>query len=901
MVCRTAWVASSLIGVDAAVVGFLPQTDTSSSLLQPIGTDKPNGVLYPDKPDVSPYLKPAYTDLDGPKQTNKFWASWAVDHMGNNGGSMPNRIFPSPYTLQFQKAGNSDSGELVVLKGKPDLTLAGNGEITEHLNEPDFKFGVVEGLKGRHKIVKEDLFGVHVEVGAEDGQSCKLRHLVYSGMAFPTAQYTGSCTPKVTAGIENPGDSAIGMVSIEQISAGIFKFVRNFAGQPKEYRVYVMKTNGDFVDSSIGFDKSGTLNATHEGYVRFAFVSEARPNYKEGKEDDALILDNYAPCVVTGMDLEVMDTSPVTFSYVFNTNNNDCEVLHWGYANHNLFLGQDVKVLQDLSHTSSNCKGLMTPLVAKSKLSFQVENADLQKAKDLGFLPPSKVQDDHKSAIKEELAKDWADMSRNWRLSTNKIDHYFSGKGFQKLAMLCLMLREFGQTEDADQCARTVKTAFQCLYMRDKADDSDRDKPCNGENSCNGDLQNCGCFWGARGTHYDTFWGGIVSRLAWNFGLDFGNVVYNDHHYHWGYFITSAAMLVDLLPDMKKDEKFTDFINMFIRDGANPSMEDKYFPRFRAFDWFDMHSWSKGTIPDASGKDLESTSEETNFHYGITMWGKVTDNEKLHQLAATVLTINTAACKEFFVFKLDNKNHPPAFLKFHTVGIFYQNKITRRTHFCDKAECIHGIQMLPLTPALSLVRSGSFAFEEWTDQLSSITMDVLKNRPPFGDLRKWMSILVTGNVALHDPEMAWDMMVNNVTREFIDDGLTRSWAMYWVSAQQASGPWPTPDPTPVPSPGCTSDIGCTQDAFCPGQIPCPSTGWCGCWDPTPEPEPTPEPTPGAGFEEVLLMDDKPVGEGTCPTPAPTPAAPTPAESAAHILSSTCTFTALALLLVTVHH
>jgi hypothetical protein len=43
------------------------------------------------------------------------------------------------------------------------------------------------------------------------------------------------------------------------------------------------------------------------------------------------------------------------------------------------------------------------------------------------------------------------------------------------------------------------------------------------------------------------------------------------------------------------------------------ALQDTYFPLFRSFDWFDLHSWSRGVIPSADGKDQESTSEEFNL------------------------------------------------------------------------------------------------------------------------------------------------------------------------------------------------------------------------------------------------------------------------------------------------
>eukprot|EP00930_Biecheleria_cincta_P034289 TRINITY_DN23710_c0_g1_i2.p1 TRINITY_DN23710_c0_g1~~TRINITY_DN23710_c0_g1_i2.p1 ORF type:complete len:214 (-),score=38.89 TRINITY_DN23710_c0_g1_i2:135-776(-) len=35
------------------------------------------------------------------------------------------------------------------------------------------------------------------------------------------------------------------------------------------------------------------------------------------------------------------------------------------------------------------------------------------------------------------------------------------------------------------------------------------------------------------------------------------------------------------------------------------ALQDTYFPQFRAFDWFELHSWSRGIAPNGDGKDQE--------------------------------------------------------------------------------------------------------------------------------------------------------------------------------------------------------------------------------------------------------------------------------------------------------
>jgi endo-1,3(4)-beta-glucanase len=60
---------------------------------------------------------------------------------------------------------------------------------------------------------------------------------------------------------------------------------------------------------------------------------------------------------------------------------------------------------------------------------------------------------------------------------------------------------------------------------------------------------------------------------------------------------------------------------MLVRDVANPSTQDKYFPVHRMFDWFNGHCWAHGLFETADGKDQESSSEDTNYQFAIKMWG----------------------------------------------------------------------------------------------------------------------------------------------------------------------------------------------------------------------------------------------------------------------------------------
>ena len=110
-------------------------------------------------------------------------------------------------------------------------------------------------------------------------------------------------------------------------------------------------------------------------------------------------------------------------------------------------------------------------------------------------------------------------------------------------------------------------------------------------------------------------------------GADFGNSLYNDHHFHYGYFIYTAAVIGHLDPSWVPANKA--YVNMLVRDIANPSTRDQYFPVWRCFDWFHGHSWAHGLFDTLDGKDQESSSEDTMHAYALKMWGAVSGDQKL--------------------------------------------------------------------------------------------------------------------------------------------------------------------------------------------------------------------------------------------------------------------------------
>lgn len=102
--------------------------------------------------------------------------------------------------------------------------------------------------------------------------------------------------------------------------------------------------------------------------------------------------------------------------------------------------------------------------------------------------------------------------------SVARSSYYFSGKGFQKIGSLCLLLEESYGTNHSHTvaCVEILAKGFRCLYDPAEAD----------------------CAGAPEGSYYESEWGGIASKEGFADSgcrtADFGNACYNDHHFHFG-------------------------------------------------------------------------------------------------------------------------------------------------------------------------------------------------------------------------------------------------------------------------------------------------------------------------------------------------------------------------------
>jgi endo-1,3(4)-beta-glucanase len=106
---------------------------------------------------------------------------------------------------------------------------------------------------------------------------------------------------------------------------------------------------------------------------------------------------------------------------------------------------------------------------------------------------------------------------------------------------------------------------------------------------------------------------------------EFGSGAYNDHLFHYGYFLYAVSVVLHIgdSDDFDWWERVQDRVLAIARDIANPNSDlDAYFPQFRhKSDWYVGHSWASGLFPSGAYPNIESTAEALNAWYSLYLLG----------------------------------------------------------------------------------------------------------------------------------------------------------------------------------------------------------------------------------------------------------------------------------------
>ena len=540
-------------------------------------------------------------DLTNPIETNKWW--------GTLPQPTPNPVTPSnpdprqgycfafPYTLWWSQSNPSgmniqhiEASQVVFASGTPpEYYLNPLGIISWNVGAKEFDGSMQLSLDTPTQFT----VNVTLTPGSQNGS---IKFPFVQGMAWTTAIYNG-----LTPLLQTVGRA---IISFQTSSVGVGTKYKVSFNDGTTWLVYVIPSGG----SSAIFTQSGSslvANSPFNGVIQVAKIPI-------GDTTSESLYDVNAGTYVTAMTL-FGNTSGSTGTYGFNftATGNPNSVLHFALPHHQASFNPATQNNATGLYLKSTTMGMMRAYTGSSWTMTETLPSDIL------FLSPGLSATSYSAnAISAINAAAQSDITQNPTAQANTggsgMSQYFAGKALAKYAEICLVCNDILQNSSlTQQGIAQLTAAFQIFQSNTQ------------------DVPLC----------YDNTWKGLISTAGFsNSGADFGNTYYNDHHFHYGYFVYAAALLAHIDPSWLTPANI-DYVNALVRDVANPSPQDPYFPVYRSFDWFVGHSWSKGLYFSADGKDEESSSEDYNFAYGMKLWGSVIGDSAMQARGDLMLAV----------------------------------------------------------------------------------------------------------------------------------------------------------------------------------------------------------------------------------------------------------------------
>ncbi len=318
-----------------------------------------------------------------------------------------------------------------------------------------------------------------------------------------------------------------------------------------------------------------------------------------------------------------------------------------------------------------------------------------------------------------------------------KTDSYFGAKELYRAANIMQLADKLNQQAEFDSLKRKISLALEAWF-----------NPA-------GHATQSNYFY------YDTTVKGIVAAQP-----SYGSEDFNDHHFHYGYFIYAAAVLASHDEDFK--EKHKAFVNLLVADIASTSSTE-YFPALRNFDPYTGHSWASGNGQFADGNNQESSSEAINAWNSTLLWAQTVKDSQMQATAEWMLSSEIASARAYWT----NFNQSEDIYKNFSssvVSLNWGGKRDYATFFSPDPNVQLGIQLIPMNPVMKYHGDDKSRVQKNTES----SLKDGKYSAQFGDyLLMYRS--------LYDREGAFNE-AQELPIEFIDDGNSRSYMYAWILA-----------------------------------------------------------------------------------------------------------------------
>lgn len=367
---------------------------------------------------------------------------------------------------------------------------------------------------------------------------------------------------------------------------------------------------------------------------------------------------------------------------------------------------------------------------AGGSLRWSVPLLDAEDRLDLSTLTGTE-----RAAVTGQLATDAGS------LPATPDDSYFGGKALYRIANLLTIARQLGETDTADRLAKTLSTELATWTEPDGcARRSER------------------CFV------YDPAVRGLVGLAA-----SFGSDQFNDHHFHYGYFLYAAGVLA--ADDPSVVPTLAPVMDLLAADIASPSAS-ALFPVRRTFDPYTGHSWASGYSPFADGNNQESSSEAVNAWNGLALWARASGQQSLADEARWMLSAEADAATSQWT------NAPlGAFPGYDgsIVALTWGGKRDYATWFSPEPNAMLGIQLIPMSPASGYLGADAHRIDANLVQATRAGYDV-----QFGDyllMYRALAGQVSADRAMRDAAA--------LPATAIDDADSRTYLLAWLASRSS--------------------------------------------------------------------------------------------------------------------
>lgn len=671
------------------------------------------------------------------RPTNAWWENLIIPHYDSmiyNGKTM---------SLPYAQWPQTDGKGIVIsyFSDQPGDRSVASTSITLS-GAQDISLGINETITTREVIDYTDL---SVSLRFNHASGSMVSHLV-QGQAFHNGIFTNTtpCIAIIGAILlvnnVDPGSASL---------SGITKL-----------KVRTNRYNRDWV---IYFSSPITLTLSNNSFVATSTYSGRIQIAVLGQASDETVYDANSSAVLTGGSVNATytgNTAAMTFSY---TTVGSGAPLIFALPHH-----QDL--MPSANYTSLSLvtlRGTMKALVGATwTLNETLTSISWTTPNPI----PANRYADIQSALTIEKNSLYDTVGNGWGASP-----YYYGKYLAKMAQLILIAEQIGDTATATSIATTIKNQMDSYLTA---------APTGTAGVSESGYRNALLYQGG------STWRGISTEngLA-DMGADFGSGRFNDHHFHYGYWIYAAAVVSR--NDATWRSNHSSAIESLIRDIANPSLSDTYFPKFRYKDWFAGHSWAGGLVGIDVGPGQESTSEAINAWYSIYLWGLATSNTDLRDTGRLLLASEIRSAKKYWHIDANSTIYPTPFSDNGTAVIVRTHKVAVETYFGSRPEYFYGIQSLPFTPITQEYMDTTWVTRSYPMASVNIPIAATDNPQDTG----WNSLMY-GMHAVIDPaagytealSMPLTQISNTADTQYgpdIDNGHTKTNALYWAATRTA--------------------------------------------------------------------------------------------------------------------